>query len=203
MAKSKHALCIECPQHVSDNYLNVWFSVWPSPNIASHTGSLSVLPEVIHSLSFTVQWLLQHRQALQTCETKTCRLFWNYDTVTDCTNQKLIMTERGIKNCAGTAGRRQGREVLDTLKVMTSPAGVMWNVKPLQRCKGCQSGHNIKIFLWELNIDPCRHYSDRAKRALFFTSHDKEQMEQCCTTIWFTVPSPQGWKSTIFILADS
>ena len=63
--------------------------------------SLSVLPRVIHSLSFTVQWFLQQRQALQTWETRTCQLSWNADTVANCTNQKLIMTERGVKTVHG------------------------------------------------------------------------------------------------------
>lgn len=114
--------------------------------------SLSVLPEVIHSLSFTVQWFLQHRQALQTCETKNCQLSWNSDTVTNCTNQKLIMTERDIKTVQGP---QDGGKVTKYQKSLTSPAGVMWNVKLWQRITECQSGHNIKILSEDLTRTWC------------------------------------------------
>lgn len=72
---SNPAPCIVRSQHVFHNSSNAAFLCDLQQPSYHTSGSLSVLPGVIPQLTFTAQWSLHHRQALQTWETKSYQLF--------------------------------------------------------------------------------------------------------------------------------
>lgn len=171
--------CSQHPPILSMSFIILWMHDFPfdlhRPSRCT-LSCLSLFPGVIHSLSFTVQCLLQHRQALQTCETKTCQLSRNSYTVSECTNQKLIMTEGGIKTARG---RLQGRQ--DEASSRRRHVLRAWR----ENVKQCQSGRDIKILSERHDREVPEPRADRAAKGFisFCTSHDMEQMEQCSTTI--------------------